>query len=115
MRLTCAVPYLATSASRPSTIAGRALSASIRTASLSVTSLAMAVPRPGRDGRMVTRPLVATASRGAGSGGSAFGESAVAAQALVAFLEQCVGAQRFQGVELVEQHGLEADRHRLGV
>src|SRR6185312_1750273 len=41
MRLTCAVPYLATSAISPSTMAGRALSASISTASL---SWAMVVP-----------------------------------------------------------------------
>src|SRR6266498_1722479 len=39
-RLTCAVPYFATSASSPSTIAGQALSESISTASLAAFSLA---------------------------------------------------------------------------
>ena len=40
-RLTCAVPYLATSASSPSVIDGCALSASMSTASLVELSLAM--------------------------------------------------------------------------
>src|SRR5215472_11781295 len=48
-RLTCAVPYLATSASKSSMIAGCALSASISTASLAAFSLTRCLLRRGQD------------------------------------------------------------------
>src|SRR5215469_17365672 len=55
-RLTCAVPYLATSASSPSVMLGWALSASISTASLAALSL---TTNPFHD----PRPTIASASR----------------------------------------------------
>src|SRR6185437_2782850 len=131
MRLTCAVPYLATSAISPSTIAGRALSASIRTASLS-WAMTKSV---GEDEPMVAllrlicrSPLVGDALRsGSGTkaspasgllpvpGGRLFLIRAVAAQALVALGQQVGQRHRFQLVELVQQHGLQADRHRTRI
>src|SRR5215475_7492037 len=59
-RLTCAVPYLATSASRSSMIAGWALSASISTASLAAFSLNHRLlppaPRPSYHARLTKCP-----------------------------------------------------------
>src|SRR6185437_10535694 len=48
-------------------------------------------------------------------GGRLFLIRAVAAQALVALGEQVGQRHRFQLVELVQQHGLQADRHRARV
>src|SRR6185312_12889269 len=101
MRLTCAVPYLATSAISPSTIAGRALSASIRTASLSwamagsggVGMVPMVTPSAGWSRRERGRSL--------------FLIRAVAAQALVASLEQVGDRHCRELVELVQQHGFQ--------
>src|ERR1700754_2074289 len=108
MRFTCAVPYFATSESRPSTMAGRALSASMRTASLSVTSLAMgrsAVGAWNPDGS----PIDVTGP------GSAFGEGAIAAQALVTLFQQLVDTELLEFVQLVEQDGFETNRHGLRI
>src|SRR6185312_17165526 len=119
MRLTCAVPYLAISASRPSTIAGRALSASIRTASL-VVSWAMA-RSIGEDGPMVAPRRSVCGSPPCGRCFcSGFREKhrpqvgscrmiglllkrAVAAQALVTLFQQVGHRHRLQLFELVQQ------------